>query len=992
MFNFLLLPFLCLLISGTTSSSSTASQPLRWDYGQYGIHNLIPNDHDTPSLDAVLTKECLLLRKRRSEQKVQMVQANFLVDLSEIGRTQENIRAGIRVLREAQPQLESSFETCPTCHFEYMQFQNVTYFDCITLCSIEHSSMVDNIDKMEEIYQLASQTHGLSFQKAWMRTDQDSSNKGQYLVDYKVQVADGNKHVSIFPVNTVNHLPVICYDHLDGKPSKISTCHSLGADIKYWNSRMGEESTTYYSRTHLKLLVRMVVSQDYLLYKEKGLINDTFSMKDFQRKHLYFEIVLPRSRVAHVQDNEKSTCFCHRPVSQIRVGISTANHHALVKLETSARTLTLGLEQERLRESGLPQLSNIEHLLESTLPSPRLSSLVNSEDIYPLKIGSPSVQGQLNRSEWDHMITGLGENNHLQDQVFNYTENGNSRSKRGLPGLVATAALSGLFKAGIAVGKPYFISQSKAVFGKLAENKEGFVITPSNQDTNQMSSSQLSTYLELNSNAAVRFEVQSDRLKVKFLDFPNIQIATNTNHSQVAFQNFDTAIARNEYFEAFILPSLPHLLMRRLWPLIHQYTTPDTSIFVQVQKSKSFVLLSYFYEKINHKSYVTRYSFFPLPCQKSNQDLYTINISNVTMEIGTELSRETSETQAYRCQSLFMTDKITSVGNDCQLEKTSAQPVTTGLEMKQGTLYLYDNCDRLYLACHNQPAVTLQLEFRFNVFFISRGCAISAHFTSGQTWNRVPLQHEGETFTYLHILNYNPAFMTSPLQKNRIVLGVLMAITITLLLGVAGVVMLLYWWRRRYAIQLSVQQTTSGTDPSSTNPQTIQPLSYLPNNRVDENVEVPPTTTDMQTATTISLSKAAVSVAAENLAEMVVCTECRGNSTFPGGCSSFSSSSFPHYRLPLTSIAEIQSSQTGRLEPKQHERRVSPLHVSRLSLDSAWSDSSGTESILKQVAEQLRPLRSPQLLHSLRQQSTLATSCPPPSQGHITQAHKPAQH
>ena len=80
-----------------------------------------------------------------------------------------------------------------------------------------------------------------------MRTDQDSSNKGQYLVDYKVQVADGNKHVSIFPVNTVNHLPVICYDHLDGKPSKISTCHSLGADIKYWNSRMGEESTTYYS-------------------------------------------------------------------------------------------------------------------------------------------------------------------------------------------------------------------------------------------------------------------------------------------------------------------------------------------------------------------------------------------------------------------------------------------------------------------------------------------------------------------------------------------------------------------------------------------------------------------------------------------------------------------------------------------------------------------------------------------------------------------------
>ena len=987
MFLFSLL-LLCLLLQGTNTGTATgtASKPLYWEYGKYGIHNLIQPDHGTPSLDAVLTNECLLLRKRTSEQKAQMVQANFLVDLSEIGRSQENIRAGIRVLRQAQPQLESGFETCPTCHFEYMRFERVTYFDCVTLCSIEHSNLIDNIDKMEEIYQLDSQRNGLNFQKAWIRTDQESTNKGKYLVDYHVQLADGNKHVSIFPVNTVNHLPVICYDHLDGKPSRISTCHSLGADIKYWNTRMGKDTAKFYAKTHLKLLVRAVLSQDYFLYKQKGLINDTFSMKDFQRKHLYFEIVLPRSRVANVQDNEKSTCFCHRPVSQVRVGISSANHHALVKLETSSRTLTLGLEQERLKESGLPQLSNIEHLLESTLPSPMLSSLVTSDDVYPLRIGSPSIQGQLNRSNWDHMITGLGNNVHLQDQMFNYSEETSPRHKRGLPGLVATAALSGLFKAGIAVGKPYFISQSKAVFDKLAQNREGFVITPSNQDTNQMSSSQLSTYLELNSNAAIRFEVQSDRLQVKFLDFPNIQIATDTNHSKVAFQNFDTAIARNEYFEAFILPSLPHLLMRRLWPLIHQFTNPDTPIFVQVQKSKSFVLLSYFYERLNQKSFVTRFSFFPLPCQKSNKELYSINISNVTMEIGTELSRESSQTQEYMCQSLFMTDQISSLGTDCQLEKVSAQPVTTSLQMKLGTLYLFDNCDKLYLACHNNPAETLQLSFRFNVFFISRGCAISAHFNSGQTWTRAPLIYEVESFTYLHILNYNPAVLTSPLQKNRIVIGVLMAVTVVLLLGIVGVVVLLYWWRRRYAIQLSVRQGTS--DAGSTAPQNIQPVSYLPNESVDDVAVEPPPCTTLKETPIISLSKAAVSFAVENVAETSMCSDCKLNSTFTGSCPP---SPFPHYGLPLKSTAQLPPSQTGRLIP-QNESTLSPLKVSRLSLDSAWSDGSGTESVLRQVAEQLKPLRSPQLLHSLKQQSTHSTFVPPPSHGHSIQAHKPAQH
>ena len=166
MYLFLLL-LLGLLPHGTITGTATgkASKPLYWEYGKYGIHNLIQSDHDTPSLDAVLTNECLLLRKRKSEQKAQMVQANFLVDLSEVGRSQENIRAGIRVLRQAQPQLESGFETCPTCHFEYMRFEKVTYFDCVTLCSIEHSNLVDNIDKMEEIYQLDSQRNGLNFQK-----------------------------------------------------------------------------------------------------------------------------------------------------------------------------------------------------------------------------------------------------------------------------------------------------------------------------------------------------------------------------------------------------------------------------------------------------------------------------------------------------------------------------------------------------------------------------------------------------------------------------------------------------------------------------------------------------------------------------------------------------------------------------------------------------------------------------------------------------------
>ena len=220
-----------------------------------------------------------------------------------------------------------------------------------------------------------------------------------------------------------------------------------------------------------------------------------------------------------------------------------------------------------------------------------------------------------------------------------------------------------------------------------------------------------------------------------------------------------------------------------------------------------------------------------------------------------------------------------------------------------------------------------------------------------------------------------------------------MGITATLLLGIIGVVLLLYWWRRRYAIQLTVQQGISGSSPTSptspTSPQNIQPISYIPNERVDENVEEPPTSTSMKEGPTISLTKAAVSFAVENVAETSMCTECRENSTFPGICQP---SPFPHYGRPLPSTAEIQSFQTRTMIPEHHESNASLFKVSRLSLDSAWSDSSGTESVLRQVAEQLKPLRSPQLLHSLKQQSIHTTFCPPSSQGQTTQAHKPAHH
>ena len=310
--------FILLLAASVTH---TSTDPLYWEHGASATHTLIEASGSVPALDAVFTKDCLLVRSRKTERKAQLRQANFLVDLSEVARQQMNIRTGLRVLRETQPHIQSKFVTCPTCHFEYQQLRPVGYFDCQTLCHVERSQMIDNLDKLTEVLNLQSNEREVSFSKAWIRVQQDSEADGKYLVNYKLGVNHGVDYVPLFPINTLNYQPNVCYDHLDGKATTVSNCSELGADLKYWSNRLGQSKEQYWGKTHLQLLVRAVMASKFFQLQRAKLVNQTSTMADFQMQRLRFEIVLPRSRIAQQLSTEKATCICHRPVSQMDLSL-----------------------------------------------------------------------------------------------------------------------------------------------------------------------------------------------------------------------------------------------------------------------------------------------------------------------------------------------------------------------------------------------------------------------------------------------------------------------------------------------------------------------------------------------------------------------------------------------------------------------------------------------------------------------------------------------
>ena len=783
------------------ASTTSSVEPLSWNQNVQQTHNLIPAKNNSPSLDAVLASDCLLLRNKKSEQKAQIVQANFLLDLSDVGRQSENIRSGIRQLRHAQPVMHTDFQTCATCSFEYIQLQRVNYFDCSTLCHVEKATMIDNLQKLEEIFQLQQDLGGHAFKKVWIRTEQKSKSDSRYLVNYNITVPYGNRWVSVFPVNTYNWHPNVCYDHVDGKVAKISACRSLGADVRYWQTRLGTSSGKYYTKTHLKLLLRAVPAPQYFIWKQNKKINSTVSLVQFQQKHLHFEVVLPRSRVAAVQDTEKASCFCHRPVSHLKEGLSSKHHHKLVQLETEARGMQLGLERERLKKGGLASLSNIDHLLQSTLPPPTLMSNVSPDDVFPLQI-SASLPTATNSSTWDNLMKSMGKNHHLLDRIF--LSSAQNKRRRAIPSLVASAAISGLFKTGVELGAPYLLSKSEQVFSDLIQNKNGIFLQPSHLDTNTLSAQQMQAYLEVNTNAAIRFQMRTDRVQIHFLDFPKLNFPNNTNFTSGEFQRLDSAIARMEYFEKQILPSLPSLLLQRLWPLIYNSVSQHPKIFVQIQKAKSFVLLSYYYERVDVGAHVTSYHFYPLPCQQTSKELFTVDISNVSVEVGRGLQRESVKSDAFQCQTLFMAEKVSSVTPDCSLVPIAITPVQQGLRVQDGFLFLFHKCVKVYIACQGMPANTITLTRTFHVLLIGDSCAISATFRTGLVWSRASVSSTSSHLQHLHILAYDPIWLRTPFQRNEIFISVLASVLFLLLLGVSAVILAILYLRRRYAISITV--------------------------------------------------------------------------------------------------------------------------------------------------------------------------------------------
>ena len=177
---------------------------------------------------------------------------------------------------------------------------------------------------------------------------------------------------------------------------------------------------------------------------------------------------------------------------------------------------------------------------------------------------------------------------------------------------------------------------------------------------------------------------------------------------------------------------------------------------------------------------------------------------------------------------------------------------------------------------------------------------------------------------------------------------------------------LIWWWRRRYGLQISIQELDGGSSHLEGDKQAV---TYQASPKVDGHVSCPQEN-KTQSPLPGKVTKSAVELAIDEAANLAQCTVCAADP--PQNICNPN----PFYGTSASRLGTIKTLQTGNMSASP---RLKPTNfqISRLSLDSAWSTDENCPSSSPQGRPSLSPPPSPmQPPHLSLMRSNVATRFP----------------
>ena len=477
---------------------------------------------------------------------------------------------------------------------------------------------------------------------------------------------DTSNPVEIYPTNMFNNESVTVYQLNDDEPAIVTG--NIGNRVFYYD----KTSNSYYRGERYGLKTRWSVSGD-------------------------FQLLIPKLSSSHESPFDRARCVCTRDISQNLQSTLVANSmvkYTKLHLDSSL----INIEAQRLKRHSNPSLSNVDTLLSTQSFYRNEDQMFLSEkDIYPLIVDTVSPANP--------------------PAVH-------PRHTRVAP--IAGLAGSAMLKVA-AYSAPYVLSNQIDVLQKFARETKGKLLKPVSNG-NWSSSGVFQNFVNHKyKDSPVNVQFNSDRVIISLKDNPP-QLSQYLTPDVSQAQMVERVGQDLRFVKERLFPVLPDLMLQEVLPALPYPIRDNSQVLVQVERSASFWRLTFIMECQRKELSYTDVSVSSLPHKEENGFFYHADVPRDHLAVTQAMPSSTLQhvnLKQKQCADLLLSDTAQDVLAACGAIQFDRRIVTNILTLPHGQLFLLEGPGKLAYQCVETTAVTMLLQYQYNLVYISLSCDFS---------------------------------------------------------------------------------------------------------------------------------------------------------------------------------------------------------------------------------------------------------------------------
>ena len=764
-----------LVSSNVTWQNTTFPEPLQWSNTLPFQTFPIVSDASN-SLDLIFSSAPLLRHRKVTKQR-QLKVFSQNIDLTSVALKVHNRRRDISLLLENHVRLASVFIPAYRSKQEYLlESRPMSYHDCSTFCADFSSVIFHNMDMLIDILTLFSDFHG----HFWIKSFQTEQLVDNYGGIYSLAINNGKNKTEIFPFSQYNNQSTQCFFLQNFELQPCVGKGNLGSETSYFEMRA--EKHLYYNQHPFSLKAQLVIP---LAPKHRN-----GSLYTWYTENIYFQTFIPRSSHLKSHHKELAQCMCVRPQNVTLIQQEKANTQ-LSQAFLSFEELSFGIERPRVRGHSHEHLSTVPHIL-ADMPNekfrPEVDHYLNENIIFPLFVNSTDWQVASNTSNGTNLFETLPLHR--------------SASPRTSP--VTAAAAMGLLKIA-SIGVPFLIDQVGPVWAKLSERHSGYFVKPDLSRDKMIDSKHFQSYLdETFKDNAVKFQVLNDRIKV-FSHTKYFKPDQVLNQAQViSFQHEAQALSA---LQSQLFAELPNLLISRLVTEVSHKIDPNSEIYVEILKAKSFISYRFYYLELVESSSVTTFQFYVFPhIQRKNSWQYYY-VQNVSINMADSFHLSSQRAKEFLCQKAVLGTEISSLEEVCSTVTRVPPLLEKAIIIQNGyTLFVRGN-GVLHYSCVGKPASMFVMKDEFILFLVNDACSVHAVFQNSIQFHLPSTSHKPGDFEVFPLLQYSISVYATREEKVDFFLWFIGIIFVILLCFILILVCACLYYKKRLGLRIARANT-----------------------------------------------------------------------------------------------------------------------------------------------------------------------------------------